>query len=128
MKRLQIRRLFLSLLSLASCGFLACDPEIEAIGDDPYQGGRAPLGIALRNQAPSPEAAYPGEEVTFKAKGVLAWANPEVNHYDFEFFIADEKVEIKSATDTSITVIVPANVSSGITHILLQGQVFYGPN
>lgn len=128
MKRLQIRRIFLSLLSLASCGFLACDPEIEAIGEDPYQGGRASLGIALHNQAPSPEAAYPGEEVTFKARGVLAWADPEVNHYDFEFYIADEKVEIKSATDTSITVIVPPNVSSGITHILLQGQVFYGPN
>lgn len=127
-KRYTIHRLLLAVFVLIACGLGACDPELEAIGEDPYAGGRDPLGIALASQAPSPASAYPGEEVTFVAKGVLAWANPEQDHYDFEFYIADEQAEIKTATDTTITVIVPQSVSSGITHILLQGQVFFGPN
>lgn len=123
-----IYRLSFALFALITCGLVACDTESDAIGDDPYAGGRDPLGISLASRPPSPASAYPGEEVTFSAKGVLAWANPDQDHYDFEFYIADEKVEIKTATDTSITVIIPKSVSSGITHILLQGQVFFGPN
>lgn len=127
-KKYTIHSWLFAVFVLITCSFVACDPEIEAIGEDPYAGGREPLGVGLANRAPSPEAAYPGEEVTFVSKGLLAYANPEQGQYDFEFFIADEKVEIKTATDTSITIVVPQNVSSGITHILLQGQVFFGPN
>lgn len=118
----------LSICGLLTCCLMACDAEIETIGDDPYAGGREPLGIGLAKRAPSPSAAYPGDEVTFSAQGLLQWATPDQNHYDFEFFIADEKAEIKMATDTTVTIVVPDNVSSGITHILLQGQVFFGPN
>lgn len=128
MKIYYIHRLLLSWICFATCCLIACDPEIEGIGEDPYAGGQAPLGIALSNKMPTPEAAYPGEEVVFGAKGLLAWAKPNQGEYDFEFFIAGEKVEIKTATDSTITIIVPENVSSGGTHILLKGQVFYGPN
>lgn len=123
-----IHKWLIGLCSLLICCLIACDTEIETIGDDPYAGGLDPLGIGLAKRAPSPEAAYPGDEVTFSAQGLLQWASPEQDHYDFEFYIADEKAEIKNATDTTITIIVPENVSSGITHILLRGQVFFGPN
>ncbi|MGB3106956.1 DUF5124 domain-containing protein [Sphingobacterium siyangense] len=124
--KFQKLNIFLGLIGLFCV--LGCDPKIDAIGEDPYGGGREALGISLSSQAPSPDAAYPGDEVTFKAKGLLAWSKPEANQYEFEFYIANEKAKIKSATDTTITVIIPENVSSGITNILLKGQVFYGPN
>lgn len=42
-------------------------------------------------------------------------------------FIYNEKAEIVLATDTTITVKVPESLSSGIAHILLNEQIFYGP-
>src|SRR5690606_21261159 len=123
-----IHKWLLGICVLLACCLTACDAEIETIGEDPYAGGRDPLGIGLSRKAPSPEAAYPGDEVTFSAQGLSEWAQPDQGHYEFEFYIADEKAEIKTATDSTVTIIVPENVSSGITHILLRGQVFFGPN
>jgi hypothetical protein len=107
--------------------FISCDDSEGGIGEDPYAGGKEPLGIKLTSQAPSPESAYPGDEVIFSAKGLLTWCDPVSNTYDFDFYISDEKVDIVTATDTTITIKVPDNVSSGLSYILLHGQVFYGP-
>ena len=103
-----------------------CDSS-DGIGEDPYAGGKAPLGIKLRNVTPIPETAAPEDTVIFGAQGVLAWCDPEAGRYDFEFYLADEKLEILTANDTSITVVIPKSVSSGLTYLKLQGQVFYGP-
>jgi len=126
--KMNIHNLFLA-MGILICGLVSsCNKDIQGIGEDPYAGGREALGIKLTDKTPLPEAAYPGEEVTFGAKGLLAWCKPELNQYDFDFYLAEEKVEIKTATDTSITIIIPNSVSSGITYILLKGQVFYGPS
>ncbi|RZL08850.1 MAG: DUF5124 domain-containing protein, partial [Pedobacter sp.] len=109
-------------------GLVGCNKDEQGIGEHPYAGGKEALGIKLSNKSPLPEAAFPGDEVVFAGKGLLAWCKPELNQYDFEFFLADEKVEIKTATDTSITIIIPGSVSSGNTYLRLKGQVFYGPN
>jgi len=124
----QYKKWLSSVCSLLICCIISCDKDLERISDDPYAGGREPLGIGLSKRAPSPESAYPGDEVTFASNGLLSYKGSEEGQYDFDFFIADEKAEIKTITDSSITIIVPENVSSGITHILLQGQVFFGPN
>lgn len=126
--KMNIHNLFFVIGILICCISSSCNKDIQGIGEDPYAGGREALGIKLTDKTPLPEAAYPGEEVTFGAKGLLAWCKPELNQYDFDFYLAEEKVEIKTATDTSITIIIPNSVSSGITYILLKGQVFYGPS
>ena len=64
--------------------------------------------------------------VTYKAKGLSKWFNQQ-GKPDFSFFISNEKAEIVLATDTTITVKVPESLSSGIAHILLNEQIFYGP-
>ena len=110
------------------CGvlsFVACDSE-EDINSDPYAGGKEPYGIRLLIDPPTPDRAYPGELVTYKAKGLSKWFNQE-GKPEFNFFISNEKAEIVLATDTTITVKVPASLSSGIAHILLKEQLFYGP-
>ena len=107
-------------LSFAGCN---SDEEIEG---DPYAGGKEPYGIRFLVDAPSPDRAYPGELVTYKAKGLSKWFNQQ-GKPDFSFFISNEKAEIVLATDTTITVKVPESLSSGIAHILLNEQIFYGP-
>lgn len=104
----------------------ACDSS-DGIGEDPYAGGKSPLGIKLRNVAPIPETASPEDTVVFGAEGIMAWCDPTAGRYDFEFYLSDERLEIITANDTSVTVVIPRSISSGLTYLKLQGQVFYGP-
>lgn len=106
--------------------FVACNSD-DPIGDDPYGGGKAPLGIRLLTELPSPSQAFPGDLVIFKASGLERYIHKDSDSYDFDFYISNELAEIVSATDTTITVKVPESLSSGISHMMLDGQVFYGP-
>lgn len=103
----------------------ACDSE-NGIGEDPYGGGKVPLGIQLIKESPMPDSGYPRDEVVFKAKGLATHIHGD-GIYDFEFYLSDEKAEILSATDTTIVIRVPDNVCSGQTYLIMEGQVFYGP-
>ena len=105
---------------------IACD-DSGGLTEDPYAGGKEPLGIKLQDEPPVPDKGIPGAEVVFKAKGLSKYSNPATNEYEFEFYINQEKTEIISATDTSLTIRIPANISSGISSLEMDGQVFFGP-
>jgi hypothetical protein len=109
--------------------FSGCDSSENSITEDPYAGGKPASDIQFTaNALPSPSSGEPGDTIVFKVKGLLQWCNPATEEYDFDFYIADEKTEVVAVTDAAISVVVPENVSSGISHILLRGQeVFYGP-
>lgn len=120
--RSRIFMLFLLVVAL-----VGCNSSDIGISEDPYAGGKEALGIKLKDEAPIPASGYPGDTILFQAKGLLAWSNPEVGQYNFKFFMADEVCDIVAATDSTISVKVPQNVSSGITYLLLKGQIFFGP-
>lgn len=130
MNKVQHHRLHILVIAAIWFGlsvlFAGCDAD-DNIGDDPYGGGKEPLGIRLLTDLPIPDRAYPGELVTFKAEGLERWIDNEVGRYDFSFYISNEQAEIISATDTTVTVRIPESLSSGISYMLLDGQVFYGP-
>lgn len=62
-----------------------------------------------------------------QSKRDVDWCDPQSGRYDFKFYISDEETKIVTATDTTITVKVPGNLSSGTAYIVLKEQVFYGP-
>lgn len=103
------------------------EDEKNSIHDDPYAGGREPLVVKLLNEKPDPEIAGPKEEVTFQASGLAKYCNPEEGRYEFEFYISDERCEIVTATDSTVTIIVPDALSSGASYLVLNNQIFYGP-
>lgn len=111
------------MLALAGCN----EDEVNSIKEDPYAGGRPPLEVKLLSEKPSPESAGPREKVTFKAFGLAEYCHPEKDTFDFDFYISDEKCKIESATDSTLTIIVPEAVSSGTTYLVLENQIFYGP-
>lgn len=112
-----------SCLLLAGCN----DAEENSIKEDPYAGGREPLKIKLLDETPEPESAGPGERVTFQASGLSQYCHQN-GTYDFRFYISDEECEIKEATDSTITVVIPENLSSGSTYLRSKDdQIFYGP-
>lgn len=63
----------------------------------------------------------------YSKQRMLNWCDPQSGRYDFKFYISDEETKIVTATDTTITVKVPGNLSSGTAYIVLKEQVFYGP-
>lgn len=124
MKKLYI----FSLIGILMLGvFASCEDLDDSIGTDPYGGGKEPLGIKLLSQAPVPSSGVPGDTILFHAKGLSAWCNPSASRYDFKMYMGDEEVEIVDATDSTLLVKVPQEVSTGITYLVLQNQVFYGP-
>lgn len=119
-----------SIVCLAVCTLVVVgcnEEEANSIKEDPYAGGRAPLEVKLLSEKPSPESAGPREKVTFKAAGLAKYCHPEEEAFDFDFYISDEKCKIESATDSTLTIVVPEAVSSGTTYLVLENQIFYGP-
>lgn len=108
--------------------FSACESLDNSISSDPYGGGKEALGIKLLSDSPVPSSGYPGDTVIFRAKGLSKWSDPSKEEYQFKFYIGGQETQILTATDTTLTIKVPYEVSSGATYIVLQNQVFYGPN
>lgn len=93
----------------------------EVIQGDPYAGGKQPLGVQIVDEDPEPAKGGAGDLVTFKIKGLQNYQN------DFEFLINETKAEIVSVSDSTLTVKIPDNASSGGTTVIVKGQSFFGP-
>lgn len=115
-----MKRLHYILLPFVLLLSFGCNKK-EVFGPDPYAGGKEPLGIVFRDLSPSPSQGRPGEEMTFMVDGALAYKDK------LSFFINDSQAEIVSLTDSSITAILPENVSSGGVHLVVDAQVYPGP-
>lgn len=103
-------------------GLFSCSKEMDYHAE-PYQEGKEALGIVLeRTQKPAPETGGPGTQVKFKVSGLAAHKDKAIFNFN------GQKAEIVSITDSEITVKVPEFASTGITSILIDDIIFYGPN
>ncbi|MCX2452738.1 DUF5008 domain-containing protein [Pedobacter sp. PLR] len=118
-KHVKIARLTLLLLIMAAVTF-SCKKK-EGIGEDPYGGGKLPLGVSFADAGDIAGSGVAGDLATIKVRGLLAYQGK------FEFFINEVKTEITGLTDSTLNVVVPENASSGGTTIVLDGQTFFGP-
>lgn len=110
----------MSVLLLLIIISISCSKE-AIIQEDPYKGGKEALGVKFTGEEPTPNAGSPGDEVTFNVSGLKNYASK------FEFLINETKAEVLSSTDSTVTVKVPENASTGGTTLLLNGQSFFGP-
>ncbi len=108
-------------IMLVSTLLLAGCEKKQEIGPDPYAGGKSPFGVAFSTMAPTPASGPAGSEVLFRVKGAKSWENK------IQFLVGNELTKIIAITDSTITVKLPDNVSSGIASILIEGQIFFGP-
>lgn len=117
-----------NLFCFAACMLIWCGcnaDEEDSIKEDPYTGGREPFKLKLLMETPKPETAGPGEEVIFQASGLAPYVHGD--QYVFQFYISDQLCEIKTATDSTLTIVVPQEVSSGKTFLVMEDQIFTGP-
>lgn len=118
--------LIISLL-LGMVSVTSCEQLDDAITEDPYGGGKEALGVKLSQEPPVPANGYSGDTILFKASGLTKWVDATSGDFDFKFYINDAEAKIHEVTDTTLTVVVPDNLSTGLTYLVLQNQVIYGP-
>ena len=102
--------------------FIAACQQKEDMFTEPYEEGKAPLGIVMNPaQTPIPASGLPGATVTVKATGLEAYKDQVV------FRINGEPAQITSITDTEIKATVPDNASTGIISLTVNDVVVFGP-
>ncbi|SFH00362.1 protein of unknown function [Pedobacter insulae] len=106
--------LVLLVLSLYSC-------KEEVIGENPYSGGKEPLGIKFGTALPEPEIASPGSEVEVSIRGLKKFEN------NYKFYVNEVEATVLAFTDSTARIKVPNNASSGGMSVISDGQTFFGP-
>jgi hypothetical protein len=109
----------LGLILLASCCF-SCKKAAD-LGEDPYAGGKASLGIRFSNSLPKPVSGTAGTEVVYQITGLPTYKDK------MEFYLNDTKAEVLEVTDKTVKIKVPEGASSGGVTIIIDGQIFFGP-
>lgn len=115
-QKVHLGQLFLALLVLA---LYSCKKEI--IGENPYGGGKQPLGIKFGTGLPDPESAAPGSEVNVNIRGLKKFEN------NYKFYINEVEATVVAFTDSTARIKVPNDASSGGMSVISDGQTFFGP-
>jgi hypothetical protein len=112
---------YIIILGLAALIIQSCKKNKEVF-EDPYGGGKPPLGVVLSPGAtPNPAAGGPGTIVTFKASGLLPYKDK------LKFMFNGEPGQITEVTESTIKVKVPDFGSTGITSVSIDDQLVLGP-
>lgn len=100
---------------------VSCKKDVEFYSE-PYQDAKESLGVIFdRTVAPSPKNGKPGDEITFKIRGLQDYKNEVI------FKVNGEESEIKSISDDEVKIKVPPFASSGVTSITIGDIVIFGP-
>ncbi|MCZ4244862.1 DUF5008 domain-containing protein [Pedobacter punctiformis] len=109
------------LMLFLTLAIFSCKKQ-ELIGEDPYAGGKQPLGIKFSADVPDPEIGTQGGEVNVNVRGLLKYKDK------FKFLINEVEATVLALTDSTIRVKIPDNASTGGFSVMLDGQTFFGPN
>lgn len=110
---------FLGLI-LLTLSHSSCKKSGE-LANDPYAGGKEPLGIRILNALPKPSSGSAGTEVVWQVTGLMPYKDK------VKFYMNDTEARIVEITDKTIKIVLPENVSSGGMTIVVDGQIFFGP-
>lgn len=103
------------LVGLASC------KKSNNLAEDPYAGGKEPLGIRFSNALPKPASGGSGTEIVYQITGLLPYKDK------VKCFLNETEATIIEITDKSVKLKVPEGASSGGVTLVIDGQIFFGP-
>ncbi|RZK58773.1 MAG: DUF5008 domain-containing protein, partial [Pedobacter sp.] len=109
------------ILILAIAIFIYSCKKKDVIGEDPYAGGKQPLGVKFDNVLPDPSLATQGSEVTVFVRGLKKYES------DYKFYVNEIEATVLSLTDSTVRIKVPNNASTGGLSVITKEQTFFGP-
>ncbi|HMR19588.1 MAG TPA: DUF5008 domain-containing protein [Sphingobacterium sp.] len=120
-----MRRIFHIALQLVfATGLLAvaaCGKKEGGLGENPYAGGKPPLGVTFeRLNRPLP-SARPNDVILVSVRGLKEYANV------LEAYVNEEPSQVVSVSDSTMEVRLPDHVASGILKLKINEQIFFGP-
>ena len=114
-------KIFNIIFFIASASIIVGCKDESSYGPDPYAGGKEAYGIRFEDTTPSPSQGKAGTAMTFRVSGLSQYKD------EVEFLINNAAAQITSITDSTITAVLPENVSTGGTSLVVKGQIFPGP-
>ncbi|TKC05147.1 DUF5008 domain-containing protein [Pedobacter frigoris] len=119
-QKMNAQKWYFLCLTLLSIVFFSCKKS-EKLQDDPYAGGKEALGIRFADATPKPAFGITGAEVIYQISGLLPFKDK------MKFYLNETEATVLEVTDKSIKIKVPENASSGGVTIVIDGQIFFGP-
>ncbi|SMD04912.1 protein of unknown function [Pedobacter nyackensis] len=107
--------LLLFIMAYSSC------KKSEQLAEDPYAGGKEALGIRFLNELPKPTSGSIGSEMTFAVSGLLPYKDK------LKCYMNETEAEVVEVTGKTIKIKLPEGSSSGGFTIVVDGQIFFGP-
>lgn len=107
-------------LFLFIMAFSSCKKETK-LTEDPYAGGKESLGIRFLNELPKPTYGSVGSQMVFAVSGLLPYKDK------VKCYMNDTEAEIIEVTDKTIKIRLPEGSSSGGFTLVVDGQIFFGP-
>lgn len=100
---------------------VACGKKEAGLGDDPYAGGKPPIGVTFENLNRPLPPARPNDVIMVSVRGLKEYES------NLEAFINEELSQVVMVTDSTMELRLPLNVSSGILKVKIDDQIFFGP-
>lgn len=100
---------------------VACGKKEAGLGEDPYAGGKPPLGVTFEKLNRPLPIARPNDVIMVSVRGLKDYEEK------LEAFINEEPSQVVAVTDSTMEVRIPASVASGILKLKIDEQVFFGP-
>lgn len=110
---------FIGLL-LFIMGCSSCKKSAK-LTEDPYAGGKEALGIRFLNELPKPTSGSIGSPMVFAVSGLLPYKDK------LKCYMNDTEAEVMEVTSKTIKIKLPEGSSSGGFTIVVDGQIFFGP-
>ncbi|TKC55184.1 DUF5008 domain-containing protein [Pedobacter hiemivivus] len=101
-------------------GFSSCKKSND-LQIDPYAGGKEPLGIRFSNSLPKPASGASGIDVVYQITGLVPYKDK------IKCYLNETEATVTEVTDKIIKLKVPVGASSGGLTIVIDGQIFFGP-
>lgn len=108
------------LLFFVSTVLFSCAKE-KGLAEDPYKGGKVPLGVKFISTTTNPSIVNAGSELELKINGLAKYAN------NFKLYVNEVEAEVLEFTDSTVRFKVPLNASTGSVWVAAEGQSFFGP-
>lgn len=121
-KSIEMRSTIKLLYVIIALFLIAGCKESDDKFEEPYKAGQAPLGVTINTAAaPVPANGLPGMTVQVAATGLLPYKDKII------FTFNGKPAEILEVTVAGIKIKVPDNASSGVTSILIDDKIIFGP-